>query len=150
MIIGHMERLAFGVKLLGVDANITLLQRLRKRYSHPKTANPSYSPEGRGDLLLGARTEIVDWLWTRIHSRIPETRRWVVFETATLVHPISEVIIAFAEGDFYALRLPEESRKVAISAGAMRMSDLGEDWVIGIGETDAEEWWQSAYEHSGA
>jgi hypothetical protein len=150
MIIGRMERLAFGVKLLGVDANAALLQRLKKRYGHPKTANPSYSPEGRVDLRLGARPEIVDWLWTHIHSRIPEARRWVVFETATLVHPESEVIIAFAEGDFYALRLPEHSEKVAVSAGAKGMADLGKDWVAGMGEADAEEWWRSAFEHSGS
>ncbi len=140
--------LPFGVKLLGVDANTALLQRLKKRYSHPKTTDPSYSPEGRGNLLLGARPEMVDWLWTHIHSRIPESRRWVVFETATLVHPDSEVVLAFAEGDFYALRLPADSRQFAESLGAEKMATLGDDWVIGMGQRDAEEWWQSAFEHS--
>lgn len=140
--------LPFGVKLLGIDDNTALLQRLNRRHSHPKTKNPSYSPEGRVGLTLGARPEIVDWLWMHIHSRIPKARRWVVVETATLVHPDSEIIIAFAEGDFYALRLPEQSRKNAESAGARRMSDLGVDWVIGMREADAEEWWRSAFEYS--
>ena len=54
--------LPFGVKLLGVDANAALLQRLKGRYSHPKTTNPSYPPEGCGNIPLGARPEIVDWL----------------------------------------------------------------------------------------
>ena len=140
--------LPFGVKLLGVDANAALLQRLKRRYSHPKATNPSYSPEGRVDLPLGARPEIVDWLWTHIHSRIPKARRWVVFETATLVHPDSEVIIAFAEGGFYAMRLPEQSRRNAVLVGAKTMTDLEDDWVTGMGEADAEEWWRSAFEHS--
>jgi len=140
--------LSFGVRLLGVDANAALVQRLKKRYSHPKTANPGYSPEGRGDLPLGARPELVNWLWGRIHSRIPESRRWVVFETATLVHPDSEIVFAFAEGDFYAIRLPAHSRQIAESHGAERMASLGEDWVIGMGPGDAEEWWQSAFEYS--
>jgi hypothetical protein len=144
--IGRMEQLAFGVRLFGIPANAALLSRLEKRYSHPKTTNPSYSPEGRGNLQLGARPEIVDWLWTHIHSRIPEARRWVVFETATLVHPASEVVFAFAEGDFYALRLPYDSRKIALLAGAKKLADLGGDWVIGTG--DAIEWWRRAYEHS--
>ncbi len=140
--------LAFGVRLLGVDANTALLQQLKKRYSRPKTPNPSYSPEGRGDLLLSARPEMVDWLWTHIHSRIPESRRWVVFETATLVHPNSEIVLAFEGGGFHALRLPAHSRQIAESLGAERMATLGEDWVIGMRQSDAEEWWQSAFEHS--
>lgn len=140
--------LPIGAKLLGVDANAAPLQRLKKRYSHPKTANPSYSPEGREYLSLGAQPAIVDWLWTHVHRSIPESRRWVVYETATLVHPNTEVILAFAEGGFYALRLPTQSREIAVAAGAKRMTDLGEDWVIGMGESDAEEWWQSAFQHS--
>jgi hypothetical protein len=142
--------LPFGVKLMGVDANAVVLQRLKRRYSHPKTTNPSYSPEGRGDIMLGARPEIVDWLWTHIHSRIPKSRKWVVFETATLVHPDSEIVFAFAEGDFYALRLPPPLRQIAVSAGAKRMAGLGEDWVFGMGLSDTEEWWQSAFDSSSA
>jgi hypothetical protein len=131
-------------------SNTAVLQRLKKRYSHPKTTNPSYSPEGRGNLPLGARPGMVDWLWTHIHSRIPESRRWVVFETATLVHPDSEIVLAFAEADFSALRLPAHSRQIAKCAGAERIATLGEDWVTGMGQRDAEEWWQSAFEHSAA
>ncbi len=76
------------------------------------------------------------------------SRRWVVFETATLVHPDSEIVFAFAEGDFYALRLPPHSRQIAESLGAEGIGSLGDDWVIGMGQSDAEKWWQSAFEHS--
>jgi hypothetical protein len=139
----------FGVKLLGVGANAAVLKRLKNRFSHPKTTNPTHSPEGLGS-LLGARPEMVDWLWTRIHKRIPDSRRWVVSETATLVHPDSEIIFAFAEGGYYALRLPADSRNMAEFAGAKRLADLGDDWVIGMRKSDPEEWWQSAFEHSSA
>jgi hypothetical protein len=78
--------------------------------------------------------------------------------TATLVNPESEIIFAFAAGTFYALRLPVPTRDIAIAAGAVsstriggsavQLSMLGEEWVIGMGVKDAEEWWRSAFEYS--
>jgi hypothetical protein len=154
--------LPFGVKLLGVEANLPLLKRLDGRYSHTNEywkSNPSCSPESLGPCpALGTRPDLVEWLWVHIHSRIPASRRWVVMGTASLVNPKSEIVFAFAAGTFYALRLPVPTRDIAIAAGAVsstriglsaaQLSMLGEEWVTGMGVNDAEEWWQSAFEYS--
>jgi hypothetical protein len=155
--------LTFGVKLLGVEANLPLLRHLSGRYSHLKRyweANPSRSPEDVGPApALGTLPDLVEWLWNHIHSRVPSSRRWVVLGTAVLVNPESEVIFAFAAGSDYALRLPKGVREKAIVAGAHRtsgsgasaidLSRIGDEWVFGIGSADAEEWWHSAFEYSG-
>src|SRR5215469_11950182 len=112
----------FGIKLLGVNANIPLLRHLSGRYSHRKRyreANPSCSPEDVGPQpALGTRPDLVEWLWGHIHSRLPSSRRWVVFGTVVLVNPESEIIFAFAAGTNYALRLPDSTLELAIAAGA--------------------------------
>ena len=147
----------FGVRLLGIDANLPLLRHLSGRYSHLKrywAANPSCSPEDVGPSpALGTRPDLVEWLWTHIQGRIPSSRRWVV-----LANPDSEIVFAFAAGSNYALRLPARAREAAISAGAKRvmgtgsatvdLSVIGEEWVFGMGQSDAEEWWQRALEYS--
>ena len=154
--------LPFGVKLLGVEANLPLLKRLDGRYSHKNKywrSNPSCSPESLGPFpALGTQPDLIEWLWDHIYSRIPASRRWVVLGTPALVNPDSEIIFAFAAGTFYALRLPTPTREAAIAAGAadatrigvspFLLSKLGDEWVIGMFARDAEEWWQSAFEYS--
>lgn len=152
----------FGVKLLGVAANLPLLRHFSGRYSHLKgywAANPSCSPEEVGPSpALGTRPDLVEWLWNDIHNKIPSSRRWVVMGTPVLTHPDSEIVFAFAAGANYALRLPPDTRRTAIAAGAnwstgtgsatVDLSAIGEEWVFGMGQRDAEEWWQSAFEYS--
>ena len=102
--------LPFGVKLLGVEANLPLLKRLEGRYSHKNEywkSNPSCSPESLGPFPeLGTHPDLIEWLWDHIYSRIPASRRWVVLGTPALVNPNSEIVCAFAACPFYALRLP--------------------------------------------
>jgi hypothetical protein len=71
-----------------------------------------------------------------------------------LVNPDSEIVFAFAAGTNYALRLPTRTREMAIAAGAtcmagaVALSVIGDDWVFGTGQSDAEEWWHSAFKYS--
>jgi hypothetical protein len=152
----------FGVKLLGVEANLPLLRHLSGRYSHLKgywAANPSCSPEDVGPSpALGTRPDLVEWLWTHMQGSVPSSRRWVVLGTPVLVNPDSEIVFAFAAGSNYTLRLPAHTREAAISAGAKRstgtggatvdLSVIGEEWVFGMGQSDAEEWWHRALEYA--
>lgn len=154
--------LPFGVKLLGIEANLPLLKRLEGRYSHKNEywkSNPSCSPESLGPSpALGTHPDAIEWLWDHIHSRLPESRRWVVLGTPALVNPDSEIVFAFAAGTFYALRLPTPTREAALAAGAVGatrtgalspvLSMLGDEWVRGMFARDAEERWQSAFEYS--
>jgi hypothetical protein len=154
--------LPFGVRLVGIEANLPLLRHLSGRYGHLNkywAENPSCSPEDVGPApALGTRPDLVNWLWKHIHSRIPLSRPWVVLGTAVLAHPDSEIVFAFAAGTRYALRLPAHTRKLAIAAGAKRktgtggsamdLATIGDEWVFGTGPRDAEEWWDSAFEYS--
>jgi hypothetical protein len=155
--------LPFGIKLMGNNANVPLLHYLSKRYSHQKSywaANPSCSREDVGPAPgLGTHPDVIEWLWKHMHERIPSSRCWVVLGTPVLVHPVSEVVFAFAGGTCYALRLPADVREVAVAAGAKQriigtsgaigdLSAIGEEWVYGMFRKDHEEWWRRAFEHS--
>jgi hypothetical protein len=93
-----------------------------------------------------------------MQGSVPSSRRWVVLGTPVLVNPDSEIVFAFAAGSNYALRLPAHTREAAISAGAKRstgtggatvdLSVIGEEWVFGMGQSDAEEWWHRALEYA--
>lgn len=62
--------LPFGVKLLGVEANLPLLKRLEGRYSHKNEywkSNASWSPESLGPFpALGTHPDLIEWLWDHI------------------------------------------------------------------------------------
>jgi hypothetical protein len=102
--------------------------------------------------------EVVNWLWASVYEAVPLARRWILLGTPVLAHPTSATVFAFAAGASYGLRLPPETRRAAISAGArssgfiqgtvVDLSDLGEDWLIGMGSEDKIEWWRSAFDHS--
>ena len=93
---------------------------------------------------LGAHPDIVEHLWTRLSAALPVDARFLVADTAALVHPDSGVILAVALGTQYALRLSGAGLAAALEAGfetrhefstVGRTLDLattfGEGWVFG-------------------
>jgi hypothetical protein len=149
-------------RIVGLEENKPLVRFLTGRYSHGNkfwSENPSVPAEEVGlSAPLGTIPEVQAWLWTHIHSFLPESKCWVVLGTPVLVNPHSGIIFAFAAGPTYALRLPNESRQTAIEMGARQvkrnggatvdLSQLGDKWVIGLGRQDSPDWWKSAFEFS--
>jgi hypothetical protein len=66
---------------------------------------------------LGAHPDIVEQLWTRLNAALPVDCRFLVADTAALVHPESGVILAVALGTQYALRLTGEALVAAQADG---------------------------------
>lgn len=102
---------------------------------------------------LGAHPDIVEQLWTRLNGALPVDARFLVADTAALVHPESGVVVAVALGTQYALRLAGDSLAKARDAGfetshefvtVARTLDLastfGEGWVFGRHDPREPDW----------
>jgi hypothetical protein len=111
---------------------------------------------------LGSNPAVVDRLWDELNAGLPADARWLVFDSAALVHPSSGAILAAAIGTQYALRLLPEHRAVAIADGAeLRHTfrtvgtalDLpvtfGPDWVFGSWDDREIDWVRASYEACG-
>lgn len=111
---------------------------------------------------LGSNPAVVDRLWDTLNSALPADARWLVFDSAALVHPATGVILAAAIGTQYALRLLPEHRAAAVAGGAeLRHSfssvgtsldlpaSFGAEWVFGSRDDREPAWMRASYEAFG-
>jgi hypothetical protein len=111
---------------------------------------------------LGSNPAVVDYLWDTLNAALATDARWLVFDSAALVHQASGVILAVAIGTQYALRLVPESRAAAVASGAEVMhiftsvgtaldlaSTFGPDWVFGSRDEREPTWIRASYETFG-
>ena len=109
---------------------------------------------------LGSNPAVVDRLWDTLNAGLPADARWLVFDSAALVHPASGVILAAAIGTQYALRLLPEHRAVAVAAGAelahtfrtvgttLELPEtFGPEWVFGAWDEREPAWLRASYEN---
>lgn len=112
---------------------------------HPDDAQQDYYLEA------GAHPEVVGRLWDEIGKALPVDSRALVFGTPALVRPDSGVVLAFALGTEYALRLPRRLsmqkpaglRTVAHWTGGGSTDialECGPDWVFGSFSPDEISW----------
>ncbi len=108
---------------------------------------------------LGSNPAVVDRLWDDLNAALPANARWLVFDSAALVHPVSGLILAAAVGTQYALRLLPEHRAVAVASGAEVVhtfktvgttldlpATFGTDWVFGAWDDREPAWLRASYE----
>lgn len=108
---------------------------------------------------LGSNPAVVDRLWDVLNAALPADARWLVFDSAALVHQASGVILATAIGTQYALRLRPEHHALAVAGGAELMHtfrtvgttlDLpaifGPNWVFGAWDEREPAWLWASYE----
>ena len=111
-------------------------------------------------LTLGTHPDLVERLWDRLTSLLPEPCQWVVYGHPALVHPGTGVIFGFAQGTHaYALRLPSPERDEAIAAGAktqfaypnatLDLRPAGDEWLFGSWHINEPRWCLAAYEAAG-
>ncbi len=111
---------------------------------------------------LGSNPAVVDRLWEVLNESLPADARWLVFDSAALVHPASGVILAAAIGTQYALRLLPEHRALALAGGAELVhafrsvgstldlqATFGPEWVFGSPDDREPAWIRASYEASG-
>ena len=116
---------------------------------------------------LGTHPDLVARLWNELGTALPADCRSVVFGTPTLVRPDSGVLFGFAGGTHtYALRLPLDVRRAALSAGAgtvhrypaypelgieasvLDLSDVNDEWIFGGWFASEPAWCAAAYEYA--
>ena len=108
---------------------------------------------------LGSNPAVVDRLWDELNADLPADARWLVFDSAALVHAASGVILAAAIGTQYALRLQPDHRAVALAGGAELVhafqtvgttldlpATFGPDWIFGTWDDRERAWLRASYE----
>ncbi len=105
----------------------------------------------------GAHPEIVARLWDQLGENLPATSRALVFGSPGLVHHESGVVLAFALGTEYALRLPRSIwgerrpgglRTVAKWSGGGSTDiecECGKDWIFGSYAANEIAWCEEAF-----
>jgi hypothetical protein len=141
----------------GAAANARLLRYFEERakqYNDTKLTEPK-----------GTHPDLVDRLWHELGKRLPEDCHAVVYGNPVLLRPSSGIIFAFAGGTHtYAFRLPLDTRRSAIAAGATRiyhyraypelkldaytfdLADIGDEWVFGGWLKGEDDWIAAAYD----
>jgi hypothetical protein len=109
----------------------------------------------------GAHPEIVARVWDQLGENLPGRSRVLVFGTPALVHQESGVVLAFALGTEYVVRLPRRIWREARPAGLRTVAkwaggaitdiehECGEDWVFGSYATDEIAWCEEAFRDCG-
>jgi hypothetical protein len=155
--VAQAERIArFLIMDLSHSSNRKVLAYLAAR--NPNA--PQWSPYRSGPgvyLYSGSHPDVVERVWDQLGQAVDPDSRVIVCGTPALVHPGSGVILAFALGTQYCLRLPPELIQAAIQAGVRtRMvwsknhatdaqQEFGEDWIFGRFLKDELDWCREAY-----
>jgi hypothetical protein len=121
---------------------------------------PRWAPYRSGPgayLNSGSHPDIVERVWDQLGQAVDPDSRCIVQGTPALVQPTSGIVLAFALGTQYCLRLPPELIPVAIQAGVrtrMQWSkdhqtdahqEFGEDWIFGRFLKEELDWCRQAY-----
>ena len=109
----------------------------------------------------GAHPEVVERLWDQLGENLPKTSRALVFGTPAHVHPDSGVVLAFALGTEYALRLPRRVWRDSRPAGLRTVAqwtgggstdivlECGKDWILGSFAADEIAWCEEVFREWG-
>lgn len=110
----------------------------------------------------GAHPEIVARLWDQLGKRLPADSRALAFGTPALVHRPSGLVLAFALGTEYAIRLPEDLLAGGRPAGLRTVArwsgggstdlerECGKEWIFGAFAAAEIQWCQRTFEECSA
>jgi len=106
----------------------------------------------------GSHPDVVERLWDQLGKPLPVDCRAILLGSPALVEPVRGVAFALAYGTAYALRIPNDIIRTALSAGCKTTqtwaggrttdieADFGPGWVFG-GWVDREsDWVRTMYE----
>jgi hypothetical protein len=115
-------------------------------------------PERDYYLESGAHPDIVERLWDQLGKALPADSRALVFGVPALVHRASGIVLAFASGTQYALRLPESIVRARRPAGLKTVvewtgggstdiaRECGQEWIFGSFDAAEAEWCAQAFQ----
>lgn len=108
--------------------------------------------------LQGSHPDIVHHVWGELSAALPEACRCLLYGTPAIVHDLSGVVIAIANGTQYNLRLTADDFQSAIAKGACTqnrwsngktmdsLTELGPNWIFGGWFKEEAEWARNTYE----
>jgi hypothetical protein len=105
----------------------------------------------------GAHPDVVERLWDQLGKGLPVDSRALLFGSPALVHPQSGIVLAFALGTEYAMRLPRGRterppaglRTVAKWTGGGSTDiqrECGKEWIFGSFADAEVDWCQEIFE----
>jgi hypothetical protein len=145
---------------MGEAENKGVFRFLGNRLGAKSRVLPVTSPDDpKRDYYLnaGSHPDVVARVWDQLGKALPGSSRALVFGTPALVHRESGIVLAFALGTEYAIRLPHSIwrqgrpgrlRTVAKWAGCSSTDierECGEGWIFGSYVADEISWCQEAF-----
>ena len=145
---------------MGTAANEGVFRFLGSRPAFEGSEPPVAPPDdSKRDYYweAGAHPEIVARLWHQLGKNLPATSRALVFGTPALVHHESGVVLAFALGTEYALRLPRSLCRGGRPAGLRTVAkwtggggtdierECGMEWIFGSYAADEIAWCEESF-----
>jgi hypothetical protein len=125
----------------------------------PRSVSVARPPEHVDTYRLGAHPDVVERLWTQLNGELPDDARYLVADTAALVHSRTGLVLAVALGTAYAIRLEGAALQEALSDGfgtvhefttVGRTLDLaatfGAGWVFGRFDEREGSWLRASLE----
>ena len=109
-------------------------------------------------LRCSCHPDVVERLWDGLGAGLTEDCRFLIYDTPTLAHPASGLILAVGIGTRYGLRVPTACIAAAQAAGAPTLNtwsgggrmdicqDYGEDWVFGSWLAAELTWCRAVYD----
>lgn len=118
-------------------------------------------PDESEDVYMGTHPDATERLWTQLGGTLPQGTRAVVLGRPALVHPAPGLILAFASGTEYVLRIPSSCMEAALAAGCEPRMNWGggewdleqllePGWVFGGFHSAEKEWLAVAYSEAEA
>lgn len=121
-------------------ANQGVLQSLRRwKWGRKLIAPPS---------SVGTHPDVLERLWDELGARVPPKCRCLVYGVPALVHDLSGVALAVANGTYYRLRVPRGTAAAARRTGARPIvyKGFGKGWIWGHFLSAEADWLRAVYE----
>jgi len=108
-------------------------------------------------MKAGSHPDVVARVWDELGKALPVNSRALAFGTPALIHHASGIVLAFALGTEYALRLPRRMGKQARPGGPRTVAkwsgggstdlarECGEGWIFGSYAADEIAWCAEAF-----
>jgi hypothetical protein len=145
----------------GTNAGVFRYLRQGKDSWEGEPVQAPVTPNPRHYWNAGSHPDVVERLWDQIGRALPRECKATVFGTPALIHPQSGLVLAFAMGTEYAVRLPREIletrrpadlRTVAKWTGGGStdiVEECGPDWALGAFADAEVAWCQQLFREQG-
>jgi hypothetical protein len=139
-------------------ANAGVLAYLNRRHPDRPVEIAAWKSAADPYMKCGSHPDVVERVWDQLGRALPRKCACLLCGTPALVQPAAGVVLAFACGTRYCLRVPQavaaEARargeKLSVewtSGGSMNVREaLGSDWLFGAWRVEEQTWLREAFD----